>query len=442
MTSQSSSSDTLPVRILVVDDHPTTATTLARALARLGGHVDVFSATSGREALESVKDKAADILITDMIMPEMNGLELVEKLQNHPGGRPARTILITAYDVPGLRVTAARFKVDEIIVKPVRPERICQSVNRMLEEWNRTRQPPREEFPASQPFRILIADDRSDNIALLARYIESEGYEHISAADGVEALEQARRCQPDLMLLDVNMPRKDGFAVLEEMRADPALTHIPVIILTAARLDPVDVQSGLNLGADDYVTKPFDRRELMARIRAKLRVKQAENDIRRRNRELSVLLETTTILSARGNLDEMLDAVLPSIVNHFDARAGYIVDFENAAKKSFPPSSEEMDVLQVREYLGKPHRENGAYIIDNMQTDTFWNGKLGEKARSAVLVPMSNRRGDLLGALLLTHEGSAYFKAEHIPILQAIANQAAVAIENAAWFANLQGRRA
>ena len=60
---------------------------------------------------------------------------------------------------------------------------------------------------------------------------------------------------PTLFLLDVNMPHMDGFAVLEEIRSDPAVQHIPVIILTAARLDPTDVQSGLNLGADDYVTK-------------------------------------------------------------------------------------------------------------------------------------------------------------------------------------------
>ena len=83
---------------------------------------------------------------------------------------------------------------------------------------------------------------------------------------------------PDLILLDVNMPGKDGFEVLKEMRADPAIEHIPVIILTAARLDPLDMQTGLNLGADDYMTKPFDRRELLARIRTKLRSKELRGD--------------------------------------------------------------------------------------------------------------------------------------------------------------------
>ncbi|MDP1546509.1 MAG: response regulator [Anaerolineales bacterium] len=433
-------SNTHAIRILVVDDHPNTASTLARALAQLGAGVHVTSATSGQEALTKVKDSAVDILITDMIMPEMTGLELIEKLQNHPGGRPAYTYLVTAYDVPGLKVTANRLKVNDVIIKPVRPERICQIATNAIEEMKHSTK-PRATAAGKRKFKILVADDRQDNVTLLARYLEYEGYDQVTAMDGIDALNKVRDELPDLVLLDVNMPNKDGFEVLEDIRADPAIAHTPVIILTAARLEPMDVQSGLNLGADDYVTKPFDRHELMARIRTKLRVKEAEDVIRRQNRELGVLLETTTILSARGNLNEMLDAVLPSIVRHFDAAAGYIVDFENAAKKSFPASSEEIDIVQVMEFLGKPRQGNGAHIINNTQTDIFWQAKLGGKALSAVIIPMSNRLGNLLGALLLTHEGSAWFKAEQIPVLQAIANQAAVAIENADWYASIQDRR-
>src|SRR3972149_7950496 len=90
-------------RVLVVDDHPGTATTLARALSQLGPAIEVISATSAKSALDQVRDGAVDLLITDMMMPDMNGLELIENLQGHPGGRPSFTILITAYDVPGLR---------------------------------------------------------------------------------------------------------------------------------------------------------------------------------------------------------------------------------------------------------------------------------------------------------------------------------------------------
>lgn len=435
MNQPPNSSNESPVRILIVDDHPTTANTLARAVAQLGSRVEVVSATSGREALERVQGSAADILITDMIMPEMNGLELAEKLQNHPGGKPAHIILITAYDVPGLKESARRMKVDEIIVKPVRPERICQIVEGFVEKLNRAK-PAVQEQPAAKSFKILIADDRPDNIILLTRYIESEGYDYITACDGVETLEQTRRHMPDLILLDVNMPRKDGFAVLEEIRADPVLQHIPVIILTAARLDPVDVQSGLNLGADDYVTKPFDRRELMARIRTKLRVKEAENHMLRRNRELSMLLEISGILNTRERLASALNDVLQLIVQRLGASAGYVLDFSSDTALSFPTASE-LNMSAVRDILQKHPRAHGA-CLDKVPEDTRWRKILEDKALSAVFVPMNNRHGSLLGAILLTHVSYRYFQDEHIPILQAIADQIAVAMENAAWYAALQ----
>jgi CheY-like chemotaxis protein len=283
------SSRTTPVRILVVDDHIGTATTLARAIAQIGPGLEVIPATSGQEALERVQHAAADILITDMIMPEMTGLQLIEKLQNHPAGRPTFSFVITAYDVPGLRLTARHLNVTDVFTKPVNPERICQIIVQTVEKINQAK-PVAHESPAHKPSTILIADDQPDNLLLLTRYLESEGYNYIKARDGVETLEKVRGELPDLVLLDVNMPNKDGFTVLEEIRADPAVQHIPVIILTAARLDSIEVQFGLNLGADDYITKPFNKRELLARIRTRLRAKETEDVIRK---QLEAVLQST-----------------------------------------------------------------------------------------------------------------------------------------------------
>ncbi|MBV6396108.1 MAG: Sensor histidine kinase RcsC [Anaerolineales bacterium] len=438
MTQPNASGDA-PIRVLIVDDHPTTATTLARAVAQLGPKVEVFSAASGREALERAHGRAADILITDMIMPEMNGLELAEKLQNHPGGKPAYIILTTAYDVPGLKESSARAKVDQIIIKPVRPEQICQIVEELVTKWERAR-PAVQEISAAKPFKILIADDHPDNITLLSRYLEVEGYEYVAARDGEEALEQTRRHAPDLILLDLNMPKKTGFAVLEEIRADPALQRLPVIILTAARLDPVDIQSGLNLGADDYVTKPFDRRELMARIRTKLRVKGAEDRLIRQNRELSMVLEITGLLNARGQLADTLNAALELLAQRTGAGAGYIFNFQNGALFSFPRTPGLVNAPALKESLNKTYRSNTAQLIDNARQGE-WSDILGAAAASAIIVPMTNRRGGLLGALLLTHPASSYFQPEQMPILQAIAGQVAVVCENAAWYESIQDRK-
>jgi CheY-like chemotaxis protein len=386
-----SSNRTDPVHILVVDDHPATAATLARAISQLGPRVEVVSATSGAEALATVAGGPVDVLITDMIMPGMTGLELVEKLQNHPGGRPAFMYLITAYDVPGLRETARRLKVKEVIIKPVRPERICQIVNTALESMGHSPAPAAVEV---QPFKILIADDNPSNVTLLVRYMTSEGYSYITACDGVDALEKTRAEMPDLILLDVNMPRKDGFTVLSEIRADPAIEHIPVIIFTAARLHPDDIQAGLNLGADDYITKPFDRRELFARIRAKLRAKAFEDAMRRRNRELSMLPEIGKELSARLDINELANVVLRRTVETLGAIMGHIVvlDPQHPLHKTYRISAvAHIAPPNLDGFLSAIHESRESLILDDVQREIRWQASPNDPTRSAVIVPMFGR---------------------------------------------------
>ena len=442
MNRLSFSPDTAPVKILVVDDHPNTATTLARAIAQLGTGVHVVSATSGGEALAQVKDGAADILITDMIMPEMTGLELIEKLHNHPSGRPAFSFLMTAYDVPGLKVTARRLKVKEVIVKPVQPERICQIISQAIDELNQVK-PAYKERVSQKLFNILIADDQPDNLTLLARYLENEGYGYIKAKDGFETLEKVRSELPDLVLLDINMPNKDGFAVLGEIRSDPVIQHIPVIILTAARLDPAEMQSGLNMGADDYITKPFDRRELLARIRTRLRVKEAEDVIRHRNRELTLLPEIGKELSARLNLDELSELVLRRTVETLGAIAGHIIllNTKTPLHKEYRISTADGSASAIKlpplnDLLEQIKENRESILIEDTRKDTRWLSPQDDPGHSVVIVPMFGRFA-LLGRLVLFHEQPGYFKVNHQLLLQAITSQAAIAVENAGLYAGL-----
>ena len=426
-----------PVKILVVDDHPSTATTLARALSQLGPGVEVRSATNGPEAIRQIDDGATDILITDMIMPGMTGLELIEKLQNHPAGRPTFSFLVTAYDVPGLKVTARRLRVKDVIIKPVHPERICQIITQAIEEIEHTK-PERNETHAGKAFKILIADDQPDNLRLLSRYLENEGYDYMQAKDGEETLEKVRSNLPDLVLLDVNMPKKDGFQVLEEIRADSATKHIPVIILTAARLDASEIQSGLNMGADDYITKPFDRRELFARIRTKLRVKEAEDVIRRRNRELSLLPEIGKELSARLDMNELSDIVLRRTVETLGAMVGHLIILDPRAPlhKKYSLSSAESQLPPLNEIVAQIREMRQSLLIADAQNHADWETLPEDPARSAVVVPMFGRL-DLLGLLILTHEQAGYFNIEHQLLLQAIASQSAIAVENAQLYRNV-----
>ncbi len=123
--------------------------------------------------------------------------------------------------------------------------------------------------------RILVVDDDKQLVRLLRTYLEQTGYQVLVAYDGESALHIIRRERPDLVLLDLLLPDRDGWEVTRVVRGDPGLTGLPVIILTA-RADDQDKIVGLELGADDYVTKPFNPREVVARVRAVLRRAQGE----------------------------------------------------------------------------------------------------------------------------------------------------------------------
>src|ERR1700689_729638 len=121
---------------------------------------------------------------------------------------------------------------------------------------------------AHKPGKILVVEDEPKMVAGLRDNFEFEGYEVITAADGVEGLQRALDEAPDLVVLDVMMPRLSGLEVCKQLRAQRG--SIPVIMLTA-RGQEVDKVVGLELGADDYVTKPFSIRELLSRVKAVLR---------------------------------------------------------------------------------------------------------------------------------------------------------------------------
>lgn len=116
--------------------------------------------------------------------------------------------------------------------------------------------------------RILVVDDEAHIIEFVRGYLERDGYEVLAATDGDAAVELAQEAHPDLLVLDVMLPRRSGFDVLRALRS--AGSSVPVIMLTA-RDDVIDRVTGLELGADDYVVKPFEPRELVARIGAVLR---------------------------------------------------------------------------------------------------------------------------------------------------------------------------
>ena len=118
--------------------------------------------------------------------------------------------------------------------------------------------------------RILVVDDDKEVVRLMRAYLEQAGYDVLVAYDGETAVHSLRREKPDLVLLDLMLPDRDGWDITRLVRSDAALAAIPIIMLTA-RVDDTDKIVGLEIGADDYVTKPYNPREVVARVRARLR---------------------------------------------------------------------------------------------------------------------------------------------------------------------------
>ena len=135
------------------------------------------------------------------------------------------------------------------------------------------------------PPRILIADDNPDNLEIFRTRLAAQDYEIIVATDGEEALAKATEQVPDLILLDIMMPRIDGFEVCRRLKAVPSLPFMPIIIVTAMA-DLKDIIAGLEAGGDEYLTKPVDQAALVARVKSMLRIKSLHDTVQEQSARL------------------------------------------------------------------------------------------------------------------------------------------------------------
>jgi len=177
---------------------------------------------------------------------------------------------------------------------------------------------------------ILVADDSMVVRAVLRRQLETDGHTVVEAVNGAEAIDACREYHPDVILLDVEMPVLDGHATLERLKADPQLKDIPVVFLTG-RVDTADDVNGLRLGAHDYLRKPFEANELMARVSAALRTKWLQDELRTRNAELDRVsrIDMLTNIYNRRHLDEHLRSVISAARRHDRSVGVLIVDIDH-----------------------------------------------------------------------------------------------------------------
>src|SRR6058998_2300028 len=224
------------------------------------------------------------------------------------------------------------------------------------------------------PEKILVVDDVPVNVKLLADLLAGKGYAVVTAASGAEALEQIEKEQPGLVLLDVMMPGMSGYDVCRKIRQNPATSMLPVIMVTA--LDPTQERvKGIDAGADDFLTKPINQPELLARVRSLLRVKQLWDELAELNRTLEERVQSQVAqLERLGRLKRFFSPQLAEAIVSGGAedplkshrRDITVVFLDLRGFTAFAETSEPEEVMAV---LRQYHAEMGKLILE-------WEGTL------------------------------------------------------------------
>lgn len=231
------------------------------------------------------------------------------------------------------------------------------------------------------PPRLLIVDDQPMNVDILKTRLAVHGYELLTATDGAEALALTSAHHPDLILLDVMMPRIDGIEVCKRLKADPSLPFIPIIMVTA-RADSKDIVTGLDAGADEYLTKPVDQAALVARVKSMLRIKALHDT----TQEQAARLETQAAQLAEWNrtLEQRVTEQLGAL-----ERLGRL-------KRFFSPHLAELLISSGGEQLLESHRREVTVVFCDLRGFTTFANTAEPEEVMAILREYHAAMGELI----------------------------------------------
>ena len=298
---------------------------------------------------------------------------------------------------------------------------------------------------------ILIVDDDPYSRMWARRWLEGAGYTLREADCAADALALVAERPPDLILQDVILPDMNGFELTRRFRQDPAMATTPIVVLTV--LDDVDSKvQGLESGANDFLTKLPEREELLARVRTHLRLKRNQEALLAEQRKTALLYRINRELSAELDLDSILSGILELTLTSVGASHGSVIllDEEGGTLRCISTYQGRSStviyavpgaIVQTGLAGWVIQSRAGAILPDTLQ-DARWitTEAAHTVARSALAVPLM-RQEQVTGVLTLTHEQPGYFTKDHLALLESIASQAAVALDNAQLFAAVEHER-
>jgi two-component system cell cycle response regulator len=267
----------MSARVLVIDDDPVNLDLMIYLLNAFG-HTPLPAASAGR-AMEIMHDKPVDLVLCDIQMPEVDGFEFLRRL-NEEKRHSVPVVGLTALAMVGDRekVLAAGF--DGYMAKPIEPETFIDDMERFLSpSFQRGRAEARPASNSHDPgfspalialerknVRIVIADNIAANRDVLRILLDYAGYDVSTASSGNEAVALARLERPQVIISDIHMPDGDGFDVLREVKSDPELHNIAVILVSASTQRHSDIDRGIALGATHFLIRPVDPEVLLESI--------------------------------------------------------------------------------------------------------------------------------------------------------------------------------
>ncbi|QYD68873.1 response regulator [Paraburkholderia edwinii] len=300
--------------------------------------------------------------------------------------------------------------------------------------------------------RVLIVDDNADLRDYMRRILSAAGHDVRVADDGISALDAIRAAPPDLVVSDVMMPRLDGFGLLHQLRADPQLRETPVLLLSARAGEEAKV-GGLESGADDYLTKPFSARELLARVSGNLQLAQLRRETRQRyadeTRTLEILNRVGTAVAAELDLNRAVQVVTDAATELTGAAFGsffYNVKDEHGGRYTLYTLSgvpkdtfSKFPMPRNTAVFGPTFNGEGIVRSDDItkdprygRNDPYHGMPAGHlKVTSYLAAPVVSRTGEVLGGLFFGHPEPGVFTTRSERFLAGIAAQAASAIDNA-----------
>ncbi len=285
------------------------------------------------------------------------------------------------------------------------------------------------------PPLVLVADDEVHTTVMLERLFERKEYQVRSVHDGIKALETAIQLMPDLILLDIQMPGMNGFDVLRELRSNPATVSIPTIVVTAKARQSSDVEHGLDLGADDYIYKPFDPRELLARAESKMKARQLEESLHRRTQDLQALLRVGEELNHALEVNDLLELILYLTLDLLPGHLAAIFQFDD---------QEEIVAHRFQTIrTNRKHTYNAETVIERfvkLKRSTVWpsDPPLSDNFPSGMSTVLMHG-GNLLGMVMIVSEDENTYDENHIRLFEGISRQAALALRNTELYEILSG---